>query len=164
MKENLPKETGNLGGLLHLASILTQNTDSVLIGSLGLYLTCREALKKLPSDVDLYAKKSEDNIRNIIRILRRLEYKVYSWQDVIDENVDYSMLDGRYYIRGRKDDLVVDITYEIENLTYEDMKKYEVLKSAQEIKVYTREGNIKVLSESDRKEHMEQVLFLKNLM
>lgn len=155
-KKDEPKE---IEPMLNIARVLTQNTKSVLIGSLGLYLGYPEVLDTFPQDVDLYSEGSPGNLKQIIRILQENGYKVYSWQDEITEEFDYKKLPGRYYIRGIKDGLIVDITYEISNLEYDKMQEFEVC--AQDVQIYNKEGVIKVLEQSDRKDHREQLALLR---
>ena len=87
---------------------------------------------------------------------------VYSWQDIIDDNFNYDLLKGRFYVRGIKGDKKVDVTYEIENLDYEELEAKG--KTIKEINTYNKQGFIRLLDCSDRKDHKELLELLENLV
>lgn len=154
-------EPKDLTELLEISALLSRKTKCTLIGSLGMHLSFPMIPDTYPYDADFYADGSLENLKSIVNVLKENGYKVYSWQDEIEEQFDYALLSGRYYIRGIKGETIVDITYEIQNLKYFDLQCYERYK--QDIRVYNREGLIKVLEQSDRKDHKEQLVLLKEL-
>ena len=105
-------------------------------------------LKTFPRDADLFAEGSKENILNIISLLKENGYLVKSWQDVIDEEFDYKMLKGRYYIRGIKGCNIVDVTYEIEGIEYDEMRKFH--KDMNGIRLYNKEGMITIMDKCPR--------------
>ena len=115
-------EQDDLNELKEIAKNLTTQSDCRLIGSLGISLECPQVLDTVPSDVDLYARNTIENIKNIIAQMQKMNMTVYSWQDIIDDNFNYDLLKGRFYVRGIKGDKKVDVTYEIENLDYEELE------------------------------------------
>ncbi len=147
--------------MLRMAQLLTSQADAVLIGSFGTYLTYPQVLSKRPHDVDLFIEGSLENIKKIIELLKENGYTVYSWQDEIGENFDYSILPGRFYIRGIKDGLYMDATYEIVDLNFDDIRKYAIL--VEDILALNKEGQIIVLDRSDREESAKRANLLKNL-
>ncbi len=137
-----------------LAGYLTNNSVCTLMGSLCLYLTAPDILGREVHDVDLFSDDTEENLRRIIGLLEDRGFDVFSWQDRIDHSVDMDMLRGRYYIRGIKDGLIADITYESDILSYDELKRYETVNKG--IRHYDIEGLILLLSCSDREEHLLQ--------
>lgn len=159
-------EPRDLSALKNYASIFTSQTDCRLIGSLGLFLSCPVVLDTVPEDVDFYAKDDISNMKKIIKLMKEMDMKVYSWQDEITDQFDYSLLKNRYYIRGIKGDTKVDVTYEIENIDYQELEDtvLEVeINETESIKTYNKEGFIKLLQVSERVDHKEQLLMLKQL-
>ena len=152
----------DLKELKAIAKTLTTQTDCRLIGSLGIYLECPQVLDTVPSDVDLYARNTIENIKNIIAQMQKMNMTVYSWQDIIDDNFNYDLLKGRFYVRGIKGDKKVDVTYEIENLDYEELEAKG--KTIKEINTYNKQGFIRLLDCSDRKDHKELLELLENLV
>lgn len=143
-----------------IARYFTQNSKCTLIGSLCLYMIAPEILGREVRDVDLFAENTDENIRNIIRLMEKSGFEVFSWKNRIDRNVDLSLLKGRYYIRGIRNRLNVDVTYEKDGLTYNELQKYEIVRDG--IRLYDRNGLIKILSESDREENLRHARMLKN--
>lgn len=76
------------------------------------------------------------------------------------------LIKNRYYIRGIKGDTKVDVTYEIEDIDYQELEDtvLEVeINETESIKTYNKEGFIKLLQVSERVDHKEQFLMLKQL-
>lgn len=142
-----------------IARYFTQNSKCTLIGSLCLYMIAPEILGREVRDVDLFAENTDENIRNIIRLMEKSGFEVFSWKNRIDRNVDLSLLKGRYYIRGIRNRLNVDVTYEKDGLTYNELQKYEIVRDG--IRLYDRNGLIKILSKSDREENLRHARMLK---
>lgn len=137
------------------AKFLTQNSRCTLIGSLCLYINAPQLLDREVHDVDLFADFNEQNLRLIISLLESLDFEVYSWQDRIDSSVPMSLLKGRYYIRGIRDGFHVDVTYEEDGISYSEMQRYEYIKDG--IRLYNCDGLIRLLSVSDRDDHISQM-------
>jgi hypothetical protein len=85
--------------------------NPVVLGTFGLVLhgllACQDA-----ADVDVLARF--DDVRAIGAALLRAGFAVTSWQDEIRDAaaLDESRLKGRVYLRGARDGVVVDVTYE----------------------------------------------------
>lgn len=154
-------ELKNLKALKDIAAILTDKAECRLIGSLGLNLSYPQVLDTVPSDIDLFANNTISNIKKIINQMKKMNMTIYSWQDIIDDDFDFELLKGRYYIRGIKDDIKVDVSYEIGNLNYSDMESCGI--QTDNIKTYNKYGFIKLLECSERKENKEQLALLKRL-
>ncbi|MCR4761111.1 MAG: hypothetical protein K5705_12765 [Oscillospiraceae bacterium] len=131
-----------------IAKELTAGGDAAVIGSFGAWLTVPQVLDHTPNDLDLFVKNDIQTIRRMICILQRHGFSVYSWQDRIDGNVPAELLKGRYYIRGSREGLHVDLTYEIEGIDYESMKCHAI--TADGIGTYEKQGLMRLLAVSDR--------------
>ena len=129
--------------LAEIAKELTASGEAAVIGSFGARLTVPQVLDHMPKDLDLFMQNDIAAIRRAIRILRKHGFSVYSWQDRIDENVPEELLKGRYYIRGIRDILNVDLTYEIEGIEYEKLSAHAV--HADGIGTYDKEGQMRLL-------------------
>ncbi|MCR5656086.1 MAG: hypothetical protein K6G06_01370 [Butyrivibrio sp.] len=144
-----------------MAQLLTGEADSILIGSMAAYLIHPEILDHKPHDVDLMIDNTLENIKRVIGILKENGYEVFSWTDEIGEDFDYSILPGRFYIRGIRDGLYVDLTYEIVGLTFEELKRHTV--TADGIVTCTTEGLIKTLEVCDRPDAAKRIELLKRV-
>lgn len=143
------------------ARYFTQNSRCTLIGSLCLYMLAPDILGREVHDVDLFAHGSEDNLRRIISLMEDGGFEVFSWQDRIDRYVPLSLLRGRYYLRGIRGGLIVDVTYEKDSLSYEEMEQYEIIRDG--IRLYCRKGLIRILEDSDREENLRHAQMLRKL-
>lgn len=143
---------------LNIARKICADCDCVLMGSMALYLEFSQVLDYIPGDVDLLTGADIDNIRKIVRILRNNGFKVFSWQDEIDESVSMELLEGRFYIRGLKnikDSVVtVDVTYEIVAVDWQQVKNSYV--EIDEIRVFDKEVLIAILRGCPKEKKQEQ--------
>lgn len=134
--------------LLNLAKKITTKIDSVVIGSIGAKLVCPSVIDYVPTDLDLFINNTKSNISKLISELKTNGFKIYSWQDEITDDFDYKLLKGRYYLRAIKGNLVIDATYEKENLDYTDLVKDFIY--IQGIRICNKKGLIKILEHSER--------------
>ena len=152
------KERLHIENHLDIARKLCAGSDCIMMGSMALYLAFPEVLDYVPGDVDLLADAGIENLRKIIRILRVDGFKVFSWQDEIDESVSMELLEGRFYIRGLKnikDSVVtVDVTYEIVAVDWQQVKNSYV--EIDEIRVFNKEVLIAILRGCPKEKKQEQ--------
>ena len=148
----------DLEELVSISTKLCENANATIIGSLALFLRYPKALNRFPKDADLFAEGTRENLMKIIGILVDNGYLVKSWQDTIDEDFNYEMLKGRYYIRGTKGCNIVDVTYEIEGIEYADMRKHEICYDG--MRFYRKEGMLVIMDKCDR----EEVTHRKNII
>lgn len=150
---------------LSIAQRLSRQCDCVLMGSLALYLEYPQVLKNFPGDVDMMTSANEANLKNIIRVLKDGGFKLFSWQDEIDETVSCKLLKGRYYIRGLKEidkqSITVDITYESDVVEWQQVKDYYV--ENQGIKVFAKDVLITLLEISEKEKNQEQARLLRQI-
>lgn len=144
----------HLEKLKDIARILSSQTDAVLIGSMATYITRPELLNHVPIDVDFYINKDIDNLKNVIRILEKYGYKVYSWTDFVDEKFDFEKLSGRFYLRGIKGNIMVDITYESSGFDESVFSREMIFVDG--IRTLTDEGIMELLEGCDREETIER--------
>lgn len=77
-------------------------------------------------DCDLVLDPAGENILEAIRILDEKGWNVTSWDEPVHADVEGSLLSGRFYLRARKADRVLDLTYECA-IPWEEMKSGIVL-------------------------------------
>ncbi|MBR3267494.1 MAG: hypothetical protein IKI58_02010 [Oscillospiraceae bacterium] len=138
-----------------IAKELTAAGEAAVIGSFGAWLTVPQVLDHSPKDLDLFIRNDIEAIRRAIRILQKHGFCVYSWQDHIDENVSADLLKGRYYIRGIRDSLTVDLTYEIAGIPYDLLASSAV--TADGIGTYDKQGLMRLLAVCDRPDLQERL-------
>ncbi|MHC1684407.1 MAG: TRM11 family methyltransferase [Clostridiaceae bacterium] len=109
-----------------------KHSKYLVIGTYGVFNICRAVLDNYPLDCDILVEDDLDSIKNIITELKVNGYKIYSWQEELNEDFDYSKLQGRYYLRAIKliDEVEykVDITYQCEYLDFNESYNNRVVK------------------------------------
>lgn len=112
--------------------IIGKVSKYLVIGTYGVFNICKAVLDNHPLDCDILVENDLESVKNIIRELKVNGYKIYSWQDEVNEDFDYSILKGRYYLRAvkLKDEVEykVDITYECEYLDFNESYSNKVVK------------------------------------
>ncbi len=88
-----------------LARRIASTAPALLIGSFAVHQLAPELLRRVPRDVDFLV-----SVPSLIRIVENIPIEWTSWNEplVLGE----TPLQGRFYIRGRHNDLHVDLTYE----------------------------------------------------
>ncbi|MBQ9280112.1 MAG: hypothetical protein IJ215_03600 [Clostridia bacterium] len=147
--------------MVEYAQYYTQNIDAILYGSLYLYVTMPEILVNPPKDIDLIIKNDLASIKKAIRILKANNFTVYSWNDEILDDFDFNLLKGRYYIRAKKDEYVIDIMYESNDLSFEKMKEKSRLIS--NIVVISNTDYVEILEKSKRHKDKETLFCIKKI-
>lgn len=115
-------------------------SEYLVIGTYGLFNICKCVLDNEPLDCDILIPYDEDNIKKVVKLLKDSEYKVYSWQDEINDDFDYNKLIGRYYLRAVREvkrenngnlneKYIFDITYECEYLNFSTSFKNKIIKN-----------------------------------
>lgn len=159
------KERLHIENLLDIARKLCAGSECIMMGSMALYLEFPEVLDYVPGDVDLLADAGIENLRKIIRILRVDGFKVFSWQDEIDELVSTELLKGRFYIRGIKEmeesAVTVDVTYEIVAVDWQQVKDSYV--EIEGNRVFEKDVLIKILRGCPKEKKQEQARRLEEL-
>ena len=148
-----PKE--RLASLAEVARELTADGSCAVIGSFGAWLTVPQVLDHVPHDLDLFLRNDPDAIRRAVRLLQDRGFSVFSWQDRIHEDVSMELLRGRYYIRGIRDALTVDLTYEIRSIGYDAMVPHCIRVNG--IGTYTPQGLMKLLEVCERDDLRERL-------
>lgn len=138
-----------------LAKELTATVDAAVFGSFGAWLTVPQVLTHTPRDLDLFVRNDIQIIRRAICILQNHGFSMYSWQDPIDENVSWEMLKGRYYVRGVRDGIHVDLSYELDGTDYESLRPHMIQING--IRTYTKEGLMQLISVGDRVDLRERL-------
>ena len=129
-----------------VAKELTSDGNAGVIGSYCSWLTTPQVLDHKPHDLDLLIKNDMDTIRRAIVILKKQGFEVFSWQDKIDDTVSYDLLKGRYYIRGIRGELMVDLTYELKGVQYESLRDHYITVNG--IGTFDKQGQTRILEVS----------------
>lgn len=111
-----------------LQKIESAGIPYVTVGTFGLYNSDAACvLDNPPHDADIYTTDTPENLSALINFLKADSYKLYSWQDAVDENFQLAKLKGRYYLRALKtvngNDIQLDITYEHEENPFDGFYK-----------------------------------------
>ena len=120
--------------------------DFVLIGSMGLKYAYPDIMESEPKDADIVISDKSD-LRSVVKFFIENGYDVYSWNELIDKNFDYSRMEGRIYFRAMKGSYQFDVNYDLENITYSEISKN--IKIVNNIKVPTRKLFIRLLNDAD---------------
>ena len=147
--------------LADLARVLTADGEAVVIGSFGTWLTVPQVLDHVPHDLDLFLPDDMAVIRQKIQLLEAQGSAVYSWQDRVCAAVSPALLQGRYYLRGIRDGLIVDMTYEIAGTTFESLRPHIVLIDG--IRTYDVPTQMRLLAVSDRPDHRARLAQMQRL-
>lgn len=134
--------------------------DFVLIGSMGLKLAYPDIMNFEPHDMDIVIS-DKSNLWSAVKFFIDNRYKVYSWNEIIDENFDYDCMNGRIYFRAVKDSYQIDVNYSLENIAYSEIT--ENIQIINNIKVPTKELFIKLLSAVDTPKNSAIIERLKNI-
>jgi hypothetical protein len=105
-----------------LQQFSNNGVNYVAIGTWALKHAFPEKMKEYRvNDCDIFIKHNISTIRTLIKILDDNIWKVSLWEKVIDEDIKIEDLKGKYYLRAKKDDCVMDITYESQYISWIDL-------------------------------------------
>lgn len=147
--------------LSELAQIFTADGFASAIGSFGVWLVAPQALDHLPNDLDLFIDCNAESLKRAVSLLKMHGFDVFSWQDRIDDSFSYELLKGRFYIRGIRDGLTVDVTYEIEHIPYDSLAAHSVMVNG--IYTYDIEAQIRLLEVCDRPDLLDRLERLRSI-
>jgi len=129
--------------LSDISKELTSDGMSGVVGSFSTWLIAPAILDHKPNDLDVFISDKIEVLRRAIMILKKRGFEIFSWKERIDESVSYDFLKGRVYIRGVRDDLAVDLTYEIPGVEFDSLKdKYIVING---IGTFDKQGQMRLL-------------------
>lgn len=118
--------------------------DFVLISSMGLKYAYPNITEHEPKDADIVISDKSD-LRSAAEFFIENGYSVYSWDEPVDSNFDYSRMEGRIYFRAVKDSYRFDVNYALENITYGEIS--ENIRIINNIKVPTEKLFIRLLND-----------------
>lgn len=90
----------------------------LVIGSFALERIAPELLDHAPRDLDLLLPDELALLDEAREALADLGYLVTSWEEPLTLPLDRAQLSGRYYLRARREAVIVDLTYECPWLDY----------------------------------------------
>lgn len=152
--------------LTRISSILTQDYQCILFGSLGLQMLYPQLVTSTPHDADLITIDNYDHIRLIVDFLHSQSYSIFSWQDEINEQFNYNLLKNRFYIRATKsipdfEPIIIDITYEPTGLSFNQLYNHSFV--INHTRILNHQGFIMALTQSDNPKHFSTLQSLLNL-
>lgn len=94
-----------------------------LIGTLGFSYLGYDLGEYIVKDCDLVISRADGSLQRAVEILQQERWRLTVWQAPLLMPLDDEQLQGKYYVRALKDDLTVDLLYEhdvfsIENILY----------------------------------------------
>lgn len=102
-----------------LKSLVSSNLRFIVMGTYGLRLHSEIFKDLLIKDCDLALENTLSNINIFIESALRLGWKVELWGQEVKSQLDYSVLNGKYYLRAKKEEYLVDATYELNFTSFE---------------------------------------------
>ncbi len=107
---------------LEIINTLQENNLSfVVTGTFALYLQDTSFAERYTiKDCDIFIDYKEEIIFSFVSLMKQEKWSVNVWKEEIDNQNLMPQLNGKYYIRCTKDDLVFDATYEHEAEIYGD--------------------------------------------
>ncbi|MEL6558092.1 MAG: hypothetical protein AAFQ94_07905 [Bacteroidota bacterium] len=107
-----------------LNTLVDLQVDFLITGTWALKEVYPDKLKNYKvTDCDIIVPNEMSTIRKAIGLLKSIGWKTSVWEVVIDENVAADFLTGKYYIRCKHQEFVLDITYENDYYTWEELNE-----------------------------------------
>lgn len=78
-------------------------------------------------DCDLIIDPSFESIIRTVSVLTKSNWSVTVWEVEINETVQENFLKGKFYLRARKDELMLDITYECPFIPWQEFIAHKEL-------------------------------------
>jgi len=96
-----------------LRELSAKEIDYVTIGTWALKRLFPDRMQNYPiKDCDLIIRNDLTEIRKTILLLHNANWQVTVWESDVDELVEAEFLKGKFYLRAKKAQLTLDITYE----------------------------------------------------
>ncbi|MFN8395589.1 MAG: hypothetical protein U0176_13195 [Bacteroidia bacterium] len=96
-----------------LEALVGEGVEFAVIGTWALKVHFPEAMRDYPvHDCDLVIRPEEENVRVAVRALRSQGWKVTVWERELGPEFVIADLGGKFYLRSRKEELTVDLTFE----------------------------------------------------
>lgn len=145
-----------------LSSLVSSKLNFVVMGTYGLRLHS-EKLRSLPiKDCDLALENTLSNINIFIEIALNLGWKVELWGQNITSHLDYSTLNGKFYLRAKKGQYLVDATYELNIISFETfLSDSEII---QGVPVASIKNIIDLKRKVGRKSDIESIIEVEKLL
>ncbi|QHT67660.1 hypothetical protein GXP67_13985 [Rhodocytophaga rosea] len=139
-----------------------------VIGTFGLGLYNADFLLYSVTDCDLIVKNEAENLNKLAKALQELHWQLYLWEEPVMYPLPLEELAGKYYIRARQQEAILDATYEYESIswsTFEEQINYIEgipVASMNHILYMKKRRNL----EKDRQvvEHVEALLSNRNIV
>lgn len=114
--------------LTHYIEILkllhANHLSFAVTGTFGLYLQNKTFAQNYSlKDCDIFIRYSEETLRSIILLMKNNGWHTTLWEEEINLEGLMKQAEGKYYIRCRKEHLILDATYDYEADKFGDMNK-----------------------------------------
>lgn len=107
-----------------LNTLIDHQLDFLITGTWALKQAFPDKLKSYQvADCDIIVPNEILIIRKAIELLQSNGWEITVWEVVIDENVAADFLMGKYYIRCKYQQSILDITYENDYYTWEELNE-----------------------------------------
>ncbi len=73
-------------------------------------------------DCDLIIQPNLPNINLAISVLRENDWKVSLWEQEVNSNLEWTLLEGKFYLRATQNELQLDLTYECPWIPWVEME------------------------------------------
>ncbi|MGH1366584.1 MAG: hypothetical protein ACRBF0_23685 [Calditrichia bacterium] len=105
-----------------LRQLSAENIAYVTIGTWALKCLFPDKMQGYPiKDCDLIIRNNMTEIRKAILLLRKNRWKVTVWESDVDEQVEAEFLKDKYYLRAKRAQLTLDITYECPFIRWQEL-------------------------------------------
>jgi hypothetical protein len=89
-----------------------------VIGTFGLGLYNTDFPLYPVTDCDLMVKNDAENLNKLAKVLQELHWQLYLWEEPVSYPLPLEKLPGKYYIRARQHEAILDATYESEAIPW----------------------------------------------
>lgn len=75
------------------------------------------------TDCDLMMKNEAENLNKLAQALQELHWQLYLWEEPVSYPLPLEKLQGKYYIRARLQEAILDATYECEAISWSSFEE-----------------------------------------
>ena len=110
-----------------LDEFIKYEIEFLITGTWALKLAYPETLKDYSvKDCDIIIKYDLVQIKSAIGLLLKNGWQTTIWEELIASNISIEKLEGKYYIRAKYKGLVLDLTYENDYYSWQELNKQRI--------------------------------------
>jgi hypothetical protein len=64
-----------------------------------------------------------ENLNKLAKVLEALHWRLYLWEESVSYPLPLEKLPGKYYLRAKQQEAIVDLTYECEYISWSEFEK-----------------------------------------